>query len=166
MKHLPLRLLNNFWSPILYRYCTNLPLVLTCDASPFGVGTVLSHQLPNGREVPVTYYSHTLGPAEQNYSQLDREALALVAGVKRFHHYLYCRSFLLVTNHKPLLGILAGNRQASLILPPQMTCYSTFLSAYSFTLLHQPGYDLAHADALSHCPLPTLLTLFLLAPSV
>lgn len=105
----------------------------------------------------MAYFSRTLGPAEQNYSQLDREALVLVAGVKRFHHYLYGHSFLLVTDHKPLLGILAGDLQAPLILPPRMTHCSTFLSAYSYTLLHCPGRDLAHAHALSHCPLPTLL---------
>lgn len=142
---------------VLTHYSDHLPLVLACDGSPFGVSAVLSHRLPSGREIPVAYFSRTLGPAERNYSQLDREALALVAGVRRFHHYLYGRSFLLVTDHKPLLGILASDRQAPLILSPRMTRYSVFLSAYSYTLIHRPGHDLAHADALSRCPLPTLL---------
>lgn len=129
------------------------------------MGAVLSHALPNGREVPMAYYSRTLGPAERNYSQLDQEALALVTGVKCFHPYLYGCSFLLITDHKPLLRILAGDRPAPLILPPRMMRYLTFLAAYLYTLLHRPGQNLAHADALSRA-YTGLLTLFRRRPSV
>lgn len=37
----------------------------------------------------VAYASRTLTDVEKWYSQLDKEALAIVFGVKRFHHYLY-----------------------------------------------------------------------------
>lgn len=74
---------------ILTQYCENLPLVLACDASLYGVGDVLSHRFPNGLEAPVVVFSRILVQAERNYSQLDKEALALVAGVRRFHDYLY-----------------------------------------------------------------------------
>ncbi len=40
-----------------------------------------------------------LAPAECKYSQLDKEALAIIFGVKRFHQYLLGRSFKI---HKPL----------------------------------------------------------------
>lgn len=83
------------------QYNATLPLVLVCDASPFGVGAMLSHRLPNGLEVPIAYYSRTLSSAKRNYSQLDREALAVVAGIKKFHEYLFGRSFELVTDHWP-----------------------------------------------------------------
>lgn len=96
---------------ILTQYCETLPLVLACDASPYGVGAVLSHRFPNGSEAPVAFFSRTLAPAKRNYSQLDKEALALIAGVKRFHDYIYGRHFTLITDHKPLLGYLAGDRQ-------------------------------------------------------
>ena len=42
---------------------------------------------------------------EQKYSQIEKEGLACVFGVKRFHAYLYGRPFTLVTDHKPLLGL-------------------------------------------------------------
>lgn len=122
------------------------------------MGAVLSHRFPAGRELPITYYSRTLAPAERNYSQLDKEALALVDGVKRFHHYLYGWPFVLYTDHKPLLGILAADRQVPQILPPHMTRYSVFLAVYSYTLIHRPSRDIAHADALSRCPVPDFLT--------
>lgn len=142
---------------VLTQYCETLPLVLACDASPYGVGAVLSHRFLNGRDAPVAFFSRTLAPSERKYSQVDKEVLALVAGVKRFHDYLYGRPFSLETDHKPLLGLLSGDKQAPQVLSPRFTRWLVFLLAYSYTLNYVPGKHLAHADALSRCPVPTLL---------
>lgn len=96
---------------VLVQYSDRLPLILVCNASPFGIGAVLSHQLPNGAEAPLAYFSRILSAPERNYSQIDKEALATVASIKRFHDYLYGYVFELITVHKPLLGLLAGDRQ-------------------------------------------------------
>ncbi|XP_060542427.1 uncharacterized protein K02A2.6-like [Pantherophis guttatus] len=131
----------------LIQYNATLPLVLACNASPFGVGAVLSHRLPNGLEAPITYYSRTLSSAERNYSQLDKEALAAVSGVKKFHEYLFGRDFELITDHRPLLGLLAGDRPNPAALSPRMTRWAIFLAAYSYRLVHRPGADMGNADA-------------------
>ena len=60
----------------------------------------------SGTERPVAYTLRTLTTAEQNYSQLDKEALALIFGTKQFYNYLYGRSFTLYTDHKPLQSLL------------------------------------------------------------
>ncbi|XP_060094731.1 uncharacterized protein K02A2.6-like, partial [Heteronotia binoei] len=132
---------------VLHHFDEGLPVILACDASPYGVGAVLGHQLPDGREVPVAYYSRTLTPAERNYAQIDKEALAIVAGVRKFHEYLYGRRFTIATDHKPLLGLLAPDRQTPQILSQRVLRWNQFLNSYTYTLVHRAGKAMGHADA-------------------
>ncbi|KAJ8346504.1 hypothetical protein SKAU_G00279050 [Synaphobranchus kaupii] len=83
---------------VLTHYNAELPLRLACDASPYGVGAVLSHIMPDGVEKPIAYASRTLSKAEQNYAQIEREALAIVFGVRKFYQYLYGNKFALPTD--------------------------------------------------------------------
>lgn len=78
---------------MLVHYDPDKPLVLTCDASPYGIGAVLSHTIEDGTDRPVAYASRTLTTAEKKYSQLEREGLAVVFGTKKFYNYLYGRPF-------------------------------------------------------------------------
>ena len=63
---------------VLVHFDDQKPIVVACDASPFGIGAVLSHILEDGTEHPVAYTSRSLSIAEKRYSQLDKEALAIV----------------------------------------------------------------------------------------
>ncbi|XP_020898619.1 uncharacterized protein K02A2.6, partial [Exaiptasia diaphana] len=69
----------------LAHYDPRKELLLQCDASPYGVGAVLSVKEPNGIERPVGFASRSLTDEERNYSQLDREGLAIIFGLKKFH---------------------------------------------------------------------------------
>ncbi|GFW57776.1 uncharacterized protein K02A2.6 [Trichonephila clavipes] len=63
---------------ILVHYDPSLPLTLASDASPVGIGCVLSHVYPDGSERPIAFASRTLSGSEKKYSQIDKEALSIV----------------------------------------------------------------------------------------
>ena len=80
---------------VLTHYDVGKALKLYCDASATGLGACLVHVMPDKSERPVAYASRTLTAPEKNYAQIEREALAIIFGVRRFHQYLYGRIFTL-----------------------------------------------------------------------
>ena len=71
-------------SKLLIHFNSKLPLLLSCDASAYGIG---AHQMSDGSEKPIGYAYHTLNKAEQNYSQLEKVDLSCIFGIKRFYSY-------------------------------------------------------------------------------
>ena len=92
-------------SRLLVHYDNKTELILECDASQNGLGAVLSHKMEDCSQHPISFAPQTLTKAERNFSNLEREALAVIIGQKKFHQYLYDRQFILETDHKPLASL-------------------------------------------------------------
>ena len=138
---------------LLVHYDPTKPLLLSCDASQYGVGAVLS-QLCNGDEKPVAYTSRTLTSAERNYSQLEKEGLALIFGVKKFHVYIFGRKFTLFTDHKPLQSLFNESKPIPAMASAHIQRWALTLASYEYTIKYKSGPANSNADALSRLPLP------------
>ena len=138
---------------VLIHYDARKPLILACDASPVGIGAVLSHQENDGSERPIALASRTLTTAEQNYAQIEREGLAVVFGVTRFQEYIYGRHFTLVSDHKPLQTLFNERNGVSEMASARIQRWALKLSGYHYTFRHKPGIMNGNADGLSRLPL-------------
>ena len=137
----------------LTHYDPNLPLTLACDASPVGVGAILSHTLPDGKEQPIAYASRKLTKSEKNYAQIQKEALGIVFGVQKFRQYLLGRKFKLHTDHKPLLSIFHPQKGIPEVAASRLQRWAITLSAYDYEIQYKPSTQHGNADALSRLPL-------------
>lgn len=81
---------------------------IVCDAGPYGVGGVLNI-VDKDEERPVYMVSASLSEAEKNYSQLHREALAIVFSIKNFHKFIYGHHVIVYTDCKAP-SILSGKK--------------------------------------------------------
>lgn len=140
--------------PVLIHYDPDLPVRLACDASGTGIGAVLSHILPGGKEQPIAFASRTLSSAERNYSQLEREALGIIFGVTKFHEYIYGRHFTLVTDNQPLAVILGPKRGIPPIAAMRLQRWAVILAAYNYDVVVKSTAENANADCMSRLSLP------------
>ena len=103
--------------------------------------------------VPSSFASWTLTASEQNYPQVEREALSLVFGIKHFHRYLNGRQFIILTHHKRPTTILWPKQGVPPLAAVRMQCWALMLSAYLYTIQFCPTEAHANADMLSRLPL-------------
>jgi len=130
--------------PILKPYDPNSEVTLTCDASGHAIGASLEQ---NG--YPVIFISKKLSPAEVNYAQIDREALALVWATQRLRKYLLGRSFNLVTDHKPLIYIFDNKAQVNKTQSARLQRWALQISEFNYKINFRSSKEIPVADCLS-----------------
>lgn len=139
---------------VLTHYDPEQPLFLTCDASARGVGGVLTQRGEGGAERPVIYVSRALSDAERNYSQIDREALAIVFCLEKLHQYVYGRRFTLRTDHKPLVSLFGPRNGIPQMAASRLQRWAIKISAYTYDIEYVRSKDNG-ADGLSRLPVPS-----------
>ncbi|KAJ2953009.1 hypothetical protein O0L34_g7390 [Tuta absoluta] len=140
---------------VLVHYNADATIVLTVDAAESGLGAILSQVGSDGCERPISFASRTLTSAEKKYSQIQKEATAIIFGVRRFHQYLYGRAdpFVLRSDHKPLISIFGPQNGIPVISANRLQRYAMFLSAYNYVIEYVRSSNNS-ADFLSRAPLP------------
>ena len=140
-------------APLLVHFNPALLIIVHADASPYGLGGVLSRQMKDGTERPVCFASRTLASAERNYGHIEKEGLALVYAVKKFHNYLYSQKFKMMRNHKPLLGLFGEDKGYPDKTAARILRWALLLSAYDYKVEYIPGALNGNADGLSRLPI-------------
>ena len=116
------------------------------------MGAVLSQLESNGQERPIAFSFHLLNKVEKEYTQIEREVLAIIFGVKKFHKYLYGRMFTLQTNHKPLMTILGPKSATPTLAAARMQWWALILSAYHYKIEYRRSSENTDADTMSRLP--------------
>lgn len=125
---------------------------LTVDASPYGLGAIQSNVKKHGTAQHVTYANRSLTDVEQKYSQMEKEALAVVWRCEHFHMHPIGTKFDLFTDHKALEVIFTLTSKP----PASIEHWALQLQQYDFTVRYHKGEG-NPAYALSWMPLPTSL---------
>ena len=134
-------------APVLRYYEPKEELTLQSDASQTGLGAVLTQ---SGQ--PLAFASRAaLSDAETRYAQIEKELLAVVFGLEKFHQYTYGRRVTVQTDHKPLESIV---KKPLHMAPKRLQRLLLRLLVYDADLTYRSGRQMELADTLSRTYLP------------
>jgi len=134
---------------------------LTCDASDFAIGAVLSQITPHG-EQPIAFESRSLNPAEKNYPTQDKEMLAIIHALKKWRPYVFGRPVDVYTDHNSLKYFLSQTNPL-----PRQARYVEYLQTFGkdLNICYIKGKSNVVADALSRRPDLSISNVLTISPS-
>ncbi|GFX02139.1 retrovirus-related Pol polyprotein from transposon 297 [Trichonephila clavipes] len=130
--------------PVLYAPNFEREFILQTDASNAGMGAVFTQLTEQGEEHPILYLSKKFSEVEKRYCTTEKECASIVFAIKRLHYYLDGNSFLVMTDHNPLVWL---NRNVS--SNPRLMRWALALQPYNFRIVHRSGKSHKNADSLS-----------------
>ncbi|XP_055590265.1 uncharacterized protein K02A2.6-like [Uranotaenia lowii] len=122
---------------LLTHYNPEHDIIVAGEASKTGIGAVIMHRFPNGSVKAIAHASKSLNQAEQNYSQIEKEALALVFACTKFHRMLWGRRFTLQTDHQPLLKVFGCKKGIPVHTANRLQRWALTLLGYDSRLINK-----------------------------
>ncbi|KAK4391632.1 Retrovirus-related Pol polyprotein from transposon.6 [Sesamum angolense] len=130
-------------APVIQSPDWNLPFEIMCDASNHAIGAVLGQRI--GKEPHVIYYaSRMLDNAQSNYTTTEKELLAVVFALEKFHHYLLGIKVVVFSDHAALKYLLS-KKEAK----PRLIRWILLLQEFDLTIKDKKGAENLVADHLS-----------------
>ena len=112
----------------------NKQTIVYTDASPVGISCILLQKNPGTEAAKIiSYSSRALSPAEQKYSQIERECLSIVYACEHNRLYLFGRSFTIFNDHKPIVNTLNNPKSK---VPLRIERLTLRLQGFTFDLKH------------------------------
>eukprot|EP00794_Sanderia_malayensis_P007614 gene7615-8455_t len=124
------------------------PFSLCVDASNDGLGPFLNNE--ERKPVVIAYGGRKLTKQEQQYPTTEREALAVVDGIKRYRSYLHGQQFYVITDHGSLKWLMGIKDPTG-----RLAHWALTIQQYDFEIIHRPGVSHSNADCLSRYPFGT-----------
>ena len=133
-------------APVLAYFDPTKELAIQCDASGQGLGAAL---LQEGR--PLAYASRALSDTETRYATIEKEMLAIVFALEKWHQYTFGRPLTVYSDHKPLEAIMKKPLDRA---PKRLQGMLVRALAYDIKVQYLKGKDMFLADTLSRASLP------------
>ena len=120
-----------------------LPFEVMCDANDFAIGVVLA-QREDGKPYVIYYASKTLNEAQRNYTTIEKELLAIVFALDKFHAYLVGFFIIVFTNHSALKYLLTKQDAKARLIR-----WILLLQEFNLQIRDKKGVENVIADHLS-----------------
>ena len=117
---------------VLTHFDSSLPIGISCVTSNVGIGAVLFYRFQDKQERPIANASKTLTESQRKYSQIQKEALAILFALRKFHQYLYERKGILVTDRKPLLSAFNSTKVTPVVAANRLTRWALILTHFNY----------------------------------
>ena len=129
--------------PVIKIFDPKKEVTLTIDTSERAIAAVVSQE---GH--PIMYLSRKFSSAEWNYSNTEKEVLAIVWSMERAQNFLLGKMFLLKSEHKPLEFLFNPRKELSRC-SSRISRWAIKIMAFDFDIICIKGNTIPHVDALS-----------------
>lgn len=133
---------------VLHAPVPELQLQVATDACQYGLGAVLYQEVPqpDGKErrQVIAFAATSLHGAQRSYPATARELLGMMFALRKFHHYLFGREFIMYTDHDALTSMFTKKE-----LSHHVKDWLDTILQYDFEVRHRPGVKMVLSDALS-----------------